>query len=317
MNRNFFSNMKRNFKSYKAGLRRNNWSLLSISQFLVGKMSAFPSDVHQTFILFLSGAILMRRIKQQMSRLMTKPTKWYVRPAKTLISLGTHPVWSESSLSAWRNLGSLATHWAPSEDSDQIGRMPRLIWVFAGRTVILLVLSWGGSNILHLSINFCKQYIFDCLFPIYPLFAFWFAGLRIAMLACNFLILLGTAIRCITLEPVAATWYAMIIIILAATRQNQQNDCAPSEDSDQPGHPPSLIRVFAVRMKKPWVLSCPLNAQRRLWSDWADAQADLSLCWAHSHFVAFVVSRLMYCLKASNYFWLLNCIIFTLVTDFP
>ena len=30
--------------------------------------------------------------------------------------------------------------------------------------------------------------------------------------------------------------------------------CAPSEDSDQLGHPPSLIRVFAVRMKKPWVL---------------------------------------------------------------
>ena len=27
----------------------------------------------------------------------------------------------------------------------------------------------------------------------------------------------------------------------------QQNECAPSEDSDQPGHPPSLIRVFAVR----------------------------------------------------------------------
>ena len=23
--------------------------------------------------------------------------------------------------------------------------------------------------------------------------------------------------------------------------------CAPSKDSDQPGHPPSLIRVFAVR----------------------------------------------------------------------
>ena len=23
--------------------------------------------------------------------------------------------------------------------------------------------------------------------------------------------------------------------------------CAPTEDSDQPGHPPSLIRVFAVR----------------------------------------------------------------------
>ena len=46
--------------------------------------------------------------------------------------------------------------------------------------------------------------------------------------------------------------------------------CAPSEDSDQPGHPPSLIRVFAVRMKKAWVISYPLSAQRKLWSDWAD-----------------------------------------------
>ena len=37
-------------------------------------------------------------------------------------------------------------------------------------------------------------------------------------------------------------------IIWAATWQNQQSDCVPSEDSDQPGHPPSLIRVFAVRL---------------------------------------------------------------------
>ena len=28
--------------------------------------------------------------------------------------------------------------------------------------------------------------------------------------------------------------------------KKKQNGCAPSEDSDQPGHPPSLIRVFAV-----------------------------------------------------------------------
>ena len=39
-----------------------------------------------------------------------------------------------SSLSAWRKLGSLPTHWAHSEDSDQTGWMPRLIWVFAGRS---------------------------------------------------------------------------------------------------------------------------------------------------------------------------------------
>ena len=70
--------------------------------------------------------------------------------------------------------------------------------------------------------------------------------------------------------------------IWATTWQNQQSDCAPSEDSYQPGHPPSLIRVFAVRMKKAWVLSYPLSAQRRLWSDWADAR-----------FVGFVMSRLI------------------------
>ena len=33
-----------------------------------------------------------------------------VRPAKIQISLGVRPVWSESSMSAWRKLGSLATH---------------------------------------------------------------------------------------------------------------------------------------------------------------------------------------------------------------
>ena len=31
--------------------------------------------------------------------------------------------------------------------------------------------------------------------------------------------------------------------------------CVPSEDPDQPGHLPSPIRVFAVRMKKAWVLT--------------------------------------------------------------
>ena len=41
-------------------------------------------------------------------------------------------------------------------------------------------------------------------------------------------------------------------------------------------------------------LGYPLSAQRRLWSDWADAQADLSRRWAHTHFIGFVVSRLKY-----------------------
>ena len=62
---------------------------------------------------------------------------------------------------------------------------------------------------------------------------------------------------------------------------------APSEDSDQPGHPPSPNRVFAVCMKIHWVLSNPLSAQRKLWSDWADTQADLSLRWVQRSFCWF------------------------------
>ena len=79
---------------------------------------------------------------------MTNPTitnNVAVRPAKTQISLGIRPVWSEPSLSAWRNLRSLATNWAHSEDTDQTGRIPRLTWVFAGCTHTLLILSCRGS----------------------------------------------------------------------------------------------------------------------------------------------------------------------------
>ena len=35
---------------------------------------------------------------------------------------------------------------------------------------------------------------------------------------------------------------------------NKQNGCAPSEDSDQPGHPPSVIRFFACAQ---WVAKDP------------------------------------------------------------
>ena len=45
--------------------------------------------------------------------------------------------------------------------------------------------------------------------------------------------------------------------------------CAPSEDSGQPGHPPSQIRVFAARTVGSWGPNVFLCGQRRFWSDWA------------------------------------------------
>ena len=64
--------------------------------------------------------------------LITGPGEWLSFRRFTSNYPDPDPVWSESSLSAWRRLGSLATHWADSEDSDQTGRM--------------LVLSCRGSN---------------------------------------------------------------------------------------------------------------------------------------------------------------------------
>ena len=75
-----------------------------------------------------------------------KTNKMSVRPAKTQISLGIRPVWSESSLCAqWVAKNPVFLH-ADSEDSYQTGRMPRLIWVFAGRTATFLVLTCRGSH---------------------------------------------------------------------------------------------------------------------------------------------------------------------------
>ena len=83
-------------------------------------------------------------INGHFSRLMTKPTKWHVRPAKTQISLGIHPVWSESSLCAeWVAKDPSFLH-ADREDSGQTGRIPRLIESSLGAHGILLVLSWEG-----------------------------------------------------------------------------------------------------------------------------------------------------------------------------
>ena len=53
---------------------------------------------------------------------------------------------------------------------------------------------------------------------------------------------------------------------------------APNEDSNQPAIPDSLI--FVVRMKTFCILGYAKCAQWRFWSDCANAQADLNLCWA-------------------------------------
>ena len=67
-------------------------------------------------------------------------------------------------------------------------------------------------------------------------------------------------------------------------KQQRQNTCllayATNEDSNQPVHSRSLIRIFYVRMKNFCILSYSKCAKWRFWSDCAKAQADLNLRWA-------------------------------------
>ena len=72
-------------------------------------------------------------------------------------------------------------------------------------------------------------------------------------------------------------WHKFWSYIWAATWQNQQNECAPSETQINLGIRP-VWSVFSVRStgsKGPNVSSCGLG-------------------WAHSHIVGFVMSRLIY-----------------------
>ena len=159
--------------------------------------------------------------RRYLSRDMTKPTKWLCAQRSKLVSL--------------------ATHWAHGEDSNQTGRMPRLIWVFAGRTAILLVLSCRGSFVL---------------------------------LYCNSMQLL---ILCFSWTFFIFFCVPQIFTIKDFEPPHEKTNkmaCAPSKDSDQPGHQPSLIS-----------LRCPHDAREE--SDrlgecpgWSESSLGAhSLCW--------------------------------------
>ena len=79
------------------------------------------------------------------NRHVTKPTKWLCAQRRLRSAWASAQSDQESSLSAWRKLGSLSTHWAQAKTLIRLGGMPRMNWVFAGRTCHLLVLSRSVS----------------------------------------------------------------------------------------------------------------------------------------------------------------------------
>ena len=62
---------------------------------------------------------------------------------------------------------------------------------------------------------------------------------------------------------------------------------ATSEDSDQPAHPHSLIRVFADRMCHLQPPGYPKKDNGESLTYWVYVQPDLSLCWLHRSYCRF------------------------------
>ena len=87
-------------------------------------------------------------------------------------------------------------------------------------------------------------------------------------------------------------------LLWATSWQNQQNDLFTKTQISLGIHP-GLIRVFAVGSVDSWGPNVSSCGQRRLWSDWADVQADLSPRWAQRSFCWFChkMAHMRLCLK--------------------
>ena len=102
----------------------------------------------------------------KLSHGMTKPTKWSVRPAKTQISLGIRPVWSD-----WASAQSDQSQRCPPEAKlgpklptertaktlIRLGGCPGWSESWLGTKVILFVLSFGGSKCFFLESTYAAH----------------------------------------------------------------------------------------------------------------------------------------------------------------
>ena len=125
-------------------------------------------------------------------------------------------------------------------------------------------------------IKTCRQY---CL---------WAFSEQIVILSehkgINFLIIQKT-IRRYNFRWNSPCFYSKVLLSRHMTKPKKKMTCAPSEDSDQPGHPPSLIRVFAVGMKKHWPLA----------TYWAHRKTLIRLGWPESSLDAHVILLVLSC----------------------
>ena len=158
-----------------------------------------------------------------------KNNKMAVRPAKTQISLGICPVWSESSLGAQWVAKDPSFLPADSKDSNQSGRMPRLIRVFAGRSLILLVLSCRGSFLHCFQVSLFSPILWFC--------NYFFFCFPLSSIVITSLVGVGCSADCLCVCP-----YLSPCLMPYANKKG----------ADQPAHPQVLVFANPQRQVFIW-----------------------------------------------------------------
>ena len=175
--------------------------------------------------------------------------------------------------------------------TDQTGRMLRLIWVFAGCT----------GHFIGFFMKRLNLWFFRCC--IIKLLSSWTRSMAscLNLSLVPYVKALARQSEC-TLEfsvfaYVISTQPSHICqFIWAATWQNQQNNCAPSKDSDQPDQSLRCPHEESLGPKLP--IECTGKTLIRLggcpgWSE--SSLGRQSLCW-----FCHVVARVMYIVKENN-----------------
>ena len=205
----------------------------------------------------------------------------------------------QSLLSAWRKIGSLATHWVHCADwadaqvdlslrwahSHFVGFVMRcFIWLFLRKNwgmILLEIIIWGGKSVGFMVRNFS------------------FVGP--------------------TLERV---WFDVHYSTQHGAKKKNFQAASNKEIIELPHDKTNKITVRPAKIRNSLGI-CPVWSessvctqwellkvsscgQQRLWSDLAYAQADLSLCWAHMPFCCFCHEAAQILYHVLSCFWLVG-----------
>ena len=98
----------------------------------------------------------------------------------------------------------------------------------------------------------------------------------------------GVKCRVAAIKRFLVFYHSAICFLFEPAHDKTYNKtCVTSEDSDQPAHPCSLIRVFADCMSLLQSPDYPKRGKSGPLNYRVDVQADLSLCWSHRSYCRF------------------------------